>query len=204
MGLEQRAGTRQTSPVAITSVSPWCQQSGGGSGRPLCTKCHRAALKPCAAPLCVPPQCSRTSFISPVLRVFALKMIYHTWQLPNFLNWTWGLVAILRGAVCRAVCRRYVSQWVASPRNTYTLAMDMTHLGADEISPLIEPLAPVLRKCSSFTWMGGDTKRYCFVYILLGKLPNIYIRTFDNGVNNISLDCCLIYLNYLFSMWWFF
>lgn len=103
VGLEQRAGSRQTSPVSdcwpvtlVPAVSGIPPGAGGSISVPAWRGCFETL--PTAR---VPPRPGGTSIISPLLRVFALKMIYHTWQLPNFLNSARGIVVVRRGAAPR-------------------------------------------------------------------------------------------------------
>lgn len=110
VGLEQRAGTRQTSPVndcwPVTLV-PAVSEIPSGAGR---------AISPGVMELLWMPAHSLAVFlttassrgmntISPLFRVFALKMIYHTWPLLNFLHSAWAIVVAMCLVPCKAVPR---------------------------------------------------------------------------------------------------
>lgn len=133
VGLEQRAGTRQTSPVndcwPVTLV-PAVSEIPSGAGGTISPHVTGLLWNPAhsLAVLLAAASSRGMNFISPLLRVFALKMIYHTWQLPNFLNSAWGIVVVMYLAPCKAaprprhaeghhlpVCRRLLSAHAEGP-----------------------------------------------------------------------------------------
>ena len=95
------------------------------------------------------------NFISPLLRVFALKMIYHTWQLPNFLNSAWGIVVMYLAP------RRAAPQ----PRSCKSLSVQKVVLDtcwkSSKAASLCSPAARSVSGDTKTFWLKEGRKQNC-------------------------------------------
>lgn len=162
VGLEQRAGTRQTSPVddyrAVTLV-PAVSEIPSGAGNNISPNVTRLLWNP-ARSLTVFLATTRhggMNFISLYLRVFALKLIYHTWQLPNFLNSAGGIVVITYLALCKAV------PWLQSCKclSMQKVTLD-THWTSSNAASLCCPMVRSVSGDAKTFWLKRGRKQNCY------------------------------------------
>lgn len=117
------------------------------------------------------------NFISLLLRVFALKMIYHTLQLPNFLNSAWGIVVVMYLAPGKAVPQ---PQSCKTP-SVQKVALDARWRSSNATS-LCSLAAQGVSRDTKTVWLNGGRKQNCHPVL------QEYQPTTELGLISLSLS----------------